>query len=295
MFGGVRVTQRLVRVGGNFRPVGADAPAQYYRIEYEIENADDSLHAVGLLLLIDTMIDDNDACQMDADGTRVRREQMMAGKEVPSQILIYRTAGSKKDMTGVLVTDAGEAPRPDALYIGRWPELHSVVWEVSMADRTYDDSAILQKWSPTVLAPGKTRRIATHYGLPQPGDLNILNNEKLEQLTYTIYFGPGQSAVNGKARREIAAMLRGKQVEGVVVSAHADASGDDRTNMAMSKRRLASLRSYLRGHRVPASAIVPKAFGESNADQSALARRRGKAEDRKVDLTVYVKDTGDAR
>lgn len=291
LFRGVRITQRLLRVNGRFEKVAADAPAQYYQVEYELVNLGDTVRSVGLALLFDTMIDDNDAATMQANGRLLSRETEFRGDSVPREVRIYRTVGRTDDMMGVLVTSGGTAVQPDTLIIGSWPYLHSVAWDAVSRNVPYFDSALLLKWAQSTLAPRAERRIATYYGLPRPGELRALNNEKLEQIETTVHFPLGGTGLTRLARRQLREALRGRTVVGAVVVGHSDATGSDRTNLVISRRRIAAIRAFLVRNGIAADAIVPKAYGESYADQSFESQRRGNPLDRRGEVVLYVQES----
>jgi outer membrane protein OmpA-like peptidoglycan-associated protein len=287
-FGDVDITQRLVPVDKDFKEVTPGGWGQYYRIEYEIENYGDTTRDVGLALLIDTMIDDNDASQMDADGTRVTRQKLFDGARVPGEVLVYRVAGNTSELTGSLVTAKGRAVKPDVMALGRWPYFHAVVWEFDAQDVDYTDSAILLRWNEQPLAPGARRYMATHYGLRNEAELRALTSaENFRRDSTTVYFDLGKSSLSDDGRRQLDNLLQGRSVAGAFVEVHADAVGDAVKNLALSKKRAETVRDYLRAKSIPSEIIIPKAFGESFADQSATARQAGRQEDRRATVVIF--------
>lgn len=289
-FGDVDVTQRLIPVDKEFKDVAPGGWGQYYRIEYEMVNRSDATKTVGLALLIDTMIDDNDACQMDADGARVAQQASFQGGRVPSELLVYRVPGNNSDVVGSVVTAKGKAVRPDALYIGRWPYLHSVVWDVNLADGTYTDSGILMKWDARPLGPGEKRFVATHYGLPKAGQMTLLTNaEGFQRDTANVYFDLGKADLKDDGKSALDALVEGKAIAGAFVEVYTDARGNEAANLALSKRRAEAVTAYLKGKSIPATVIIPKSYGESFADQSDEARTQGKQEDRRATIVIFTR------
>lgn len=287
-FGDVDITQRLVPVDRNFEEVQPGGWGQYYRIEYDIENFGETTHSIGLALLIDTMIDDNDASQMDADGTRVSRQAQFDGRRVPDEVLVYRVAGNSAEMTGSLVTAKGKAVRPDVMALGRWPYYHTVIWDFETQDVDYTDSAILLRWSEQSLVPRGRRYVATHYGMRNGGELRVLTSaENYRRDSTTVFFDLGKSTLTEEGRRVIDALVQGRSVAGAFVEVHADAVGDAVKNLALSKKRADAVREYLRSKSIPSEIIIPKAYGESFADQSADAREKGRQEDRRATVVIF--------
>ncbi len=290
-FDGVRVTQRLVPVDRTFTDVRPGEWGQYYRIEYEIENLTDDQKSVGLMLLIDTMIGDNDASQMDADHTRVRSQTRFRGDRVPGTVLVYHTPGNSRDLTAALVTDQGRAIRPDELFIGRWPELHTAVWEPTVSSEPYFDSAIILKWDEQTVAPHGSRYVATHYGLPHEGHVQVLTESpSFRRAATSVYFDFASDELTPTEMAKIDALLDGVQVSGAFVDVYSDAVGDAPANLALSKRRAEAVERHLESRGVPPESIVPKSHGETEADQSAADRQAGKREDRRADIVLYVEE-----
>jgi outer membrane protein OmpA-like peptidoglycan-associated protein len=287
-YGDIDITQRLVPVDRTFAEVRPGGWGQYYRIEYEVENYGEVEHRVGIALLIDTMIDDNDASQMDADGTRVSRQAQFDGRRVPDEVLVYRTAGNVAELTGSLVTAKGKAVKPDVMAVGRWPYYHGVVWDFETQDVEYTDSAILLKWNEQPLAPRARRYVATHYGMRNDGELKVLTSaENFRRDSTTVYFEFGKSALSDDGRRMIDNLVAGRSVAGAFVEVHADAVGDAAKNLVLSKKRADAVREYLRTKSIPSEIIIPKAYGESFADQSSEAREKGRQEDRRATVVIF--------
>ncbi|MBC8145539.1 MAG: OmpA family protein, partial [bacterium] len=284
-FGEVDIKQRLVPVDKNLNELAPGGFGRYYRIEYEIENYGQTTHTVGLSLLIDTMIDDNDASQMDADGTRIARQTQFDGRRVPDEVLVYRVAGNLNETTGSLITAKSRGVRPDVMAVGRWPYFHSVVWDFAAQDAEYTDSAILLRWNEQPIAPRAMRYIATYYGLRNEGQISVLTNaENFKRDSASVYFDLGKSNLTDGSRASIDNLVSGRTVAGAFVEVHADAVGDVAKNLALSKKRADAVRDYLRTKSIPAEIIIPKSYGESFADQSATAREKGRQEDRRATI-----------
>lgn len=288
VFNGVEITQRLIPVDAQFQDVAIGQWGQYYRIEYEINNPTDATKTVGLSLLLDTMIDDNDASQMDANGQRISRQESFHTPSIPSEVLVYRVPGNMNDLVASLVTDKGKAVKPDYLYIGRWPYLHSVVWDVNLADGTYTDSGILAKWNEQQIPARGRRYVATHYGLPRAGQLTLLTHaEGFQRDTTNIYFDLGKADVTAAARQSIDSLVSGRNITGAFVEVYTDAVGKEDANILLSKRRAESVIQYLRSRNIPQEIIIPKSYGEAFADQSETARKAGRQADRRATIVVF--------
>lgn len=287
-FNGVEITQRLIPVDAQFKDVAVGQWGQYYRIEYEINNPTDATKTVGISLLIDTMIDDNDASQMDANGQRISRQESFNAPAIPSEVIVYRVPGNLDELAASLVTDKGKAVKPDYLYVGRWPYLHSVIWDVSLADGSYTDSGILAKWNEQQIAARGRRYVATHYGLPRPGQLTLLTHaEGFQRDTTNVYFDLGKADITTAARQSIDSLVSGRTITGAFVEVYTDAVGKEDANIQLSKRRADNVMQYLRSKNIPQEVIIPKSYGESFADQSEEARKAGRQGDRRATIVVF--------
>lgn len=292
-FEGIEVTQRLIPVNRSFADVPRGVGGQYYRIEYEMVNNSGRPRNVGLMLLIDTMIDDNDAAQMDADGSRVSTQTAYSGRAVPSELIVWHTAGNRGGLAASLVTDKGRAVRPDALYVGKWPLFHKSVWGVSVDGSPYTDSGILARWDEKSIPAGDRRAVATHYGLPfGNGTVTALMNSPIDfrRDSTAVYFDLGRDVLTPEAKTALDRLIERTSPSGIFIEVFADARGDEQTNLALSRRRAESVMAYLQAKNVSRSIMIPKAFGESLSDQSAEARTEGKQIDRRASIVVFTRE-----
>ncbi|MBC8110952.1 MAG: hypothetical protein H7Y04_07835, partial [Verrucomicrobia bacterium] len=173
-FNGVKITQKLIPVDKNLDEINSSGIAQYYRIEYELVNESPQAREVGLIMLFDTQIAENDACVMQTCnfeevkkggelldkvislfvfGSQVK-ERMYEGKDVPQVVLAFRNKKRQKDLTGVFILDQKSATRPDEALVGRWPFYYGIKWGYDNPNKkknSYTDSSLLLKWNPKTL------------------------------------------------------------------------------------------------------------------------------------------------
>lgn len=107
----VRITQVLAPVDKEGKDITTGL-AQFYRISYKFENLEFTPKTVGLGMLFDTMIDDNDYCAIAADGKIVNEERSFQFNAVPKELLFYRTKRDTADMMGSAQLSGLEPPRP---------------------------------------------------------------------------------------------------------------------------------------------------------------------------------------
>ena len=289
-FEGAKIIQRLIPVDSNFAEIPINSWGQHYKIIYEIINLRDRPVTVGLLLLIDTMIDNNDNCRMTADNTEVDREVEYEGNNIPKVINVFRNNYDKKDMYAIMTLGIKNEMLPDKLYIGNWPYFHSVLWDVNINNDPYYDSAIFLKWENKNINSLDSISFISYYGLPKQEKLRSLFNTPNTELSTTIFFPPGSSSLNNESKKAIESLIQGKKVIGAVVEGFGDATGSDKLNLAVSNKRALDTRKFLSTKGIDINSIIPKAYGESLALQTKEAQKFGNKEDRKVRITLYIED-----
>ncbi|OQY26586.1 MAG: hypothetical protein B6244_13155, partial [Candidatus Cloacimonetes bacterium 4572_55] len=148
-------------------------------IQYLIENNGESSHSVGVLSLMDLMIDTNDAAPV-ADGDNYSLEvRDFIGDAVPSYWQAFQYWIDVPNFPGLVgqgMLIGSHAVQPDRFAIGQWGNLQNVTWEYSVPDsESYNDSAVLIWWNPVQLQPQESVTFATLYGSGEvvfnPGEL----------------------------------------------------------------------------------------------------------------------------
>ena len=162
----VRVTQWLTPVDKNGAEI-VTGLAQYYKISYVYENLEDKPKRIGLGILFDTMIDDNDYCTIAADKKIVTTERIFALSGIPTELLLYRTRGDTSDVMGAAVLTGLQATPPDRMVIGRWPVLHQVTWRLAAERADIGDSGYFLQWDNRQLNPSGKAEFITYYGIPR--------------------------------------------------------------------------------------------------------------------------------
>ncbi len=291
-FEGVTITQTLTPVDKNFREVEPGQFGQYYRIEYTMENNTAQNVQAGLTLLIDTMIDTNDGAAMEADGTKVTSETKFSGEKVPSEVLVYKTPGIKSDLVASAVTDKGKVVKPDELCIGRWRYLYPTIWDINASGEQYGDSGIMFKWNERQIEAHQKNYIATNYGLPTftSGELQMKSFDPfVKRQTAQVFFEFGDDKLSDEAKQSLNDLVAGKTVEGIFVEVHTDAVGKDASNLKLAQRRGETIMKYLEAMRLSRDIMILKAFGAQFADKTFAQVKGGKHDDRRADISIYVK------
>jgi hypothetical protein len=172
---GVRVTQQVEIVAGS-----STRRLDTLRIRYLLENADSSAHEVGLRIMIDTLIGDNDGVPFVVPGREgiTDRAVDLQSSAVPDFIQALEVPDLLSPGVIVNLTLAGgEATRPDRLVIcGWWGS--EMPWDFVQQARgvgapltrggdlgATPDSAVGLYYNPVRLEPGQNREVVAFYGL----------------------------------------------------------------------------------------------------------------------------------
>jgi outer membrane protein OmpA-like peptidoglycan-associated protein len=262
-FSDVRIIQRLEPVNKAFKPI-AKGFAQYYRVSYQIENLNALPKSIGLGILFDTMIDDNDHCVIAADG---------------------KTLGSE----WALLQGFG-ATKPDKMVVGRWPVLHETTWELKPEKVKYGDSAYFLKWENWKLSNAPLNFV-TYYGLPRhkkPELRLIVEDHNLVTMKQNVYFLSGKDKVDLNAKMKISEILDNKNIiiSGVLLNGYADVTGSEGFNFDLSKRRIENVGKLFKAYGIP---YVPKPYGTEQSERTDLNSAYGNVWDRRVEIVVYYK------
>ncbi|MCB1318358.1 MAG: OmpA family protein, partial [Leptospiraceae bacterium] len=271
-FHGIALIQRLVPLGRTLQPENNPDSVQYYRIEYEARNDFSEPQTISLQLLLDTMIDDNDAATMQVGRTLLRSETRLTGKQIPDRILVYRTAGQTSDLTGEILFSSGGATRPEYVSIGRWPYFFSQTWDFPTGRGHYGDSAVFIRWAPAKVEPGRSSSNAVLYGLQaqSPSGLSVLFNEKLKQKKLRVYFERNSHRLTAESRRSIEEFVQAAGMDsivGAIAEGSADYPGDARTNFHIALARTRSVAAVLEQIGIARSRIIPKVRGEAGVSR----------------------------
>ncbi len=292
-FNGVKITQKLTPVDKDYKTVKQNTFGQLYKIEYIFENTTEKNKKVGLTTILDFMIDNNDAAHVEVNGVRVSNETGYKGNDVPDAVKAYCEYGAEAKGTAWTVMNKGDAVKPDEYYIGRWPYLYDVTYEVTPDHKPFGDSGELLKWNSQTLKPGDKRTVSYYYGFPYEAQIAAMTHQKVEERNITIYFSKGNSVISKDDERTIKKLISDnsdKQILGVLVSGYGDATGTDEANFKVSKKRAQNVASYLSRLNIEKQAIIQKAYGETMSLQTEDALKKGNDNDRKCEIIIYLKD-----
>jgi outer membrane protein OmpA-like peptidoglycan-associated protein/thiol-disulfide isomerase/thioredoxin len=292
-FENVEITQQLIPVDKDGLEVQSGL-AQYYKVQYRFRSLDGIPRRIGLGLLFDTMIDDNDACEIAVDGKVLTSEWGFLREHMPTELKFYRTPGDSTDMMGAAILQGMGATTPDKLVIGRWPVLHNVEWELHPMRVPYGDSAFFLKWENRILQADAPMQFVTYYGLPahKEPELSILLEDKSNKtLTENIYFAHESSGLDLNAKMQLDELLSRDDIviTGAILNGYTDAKGGDDYNFTLSEKRIAAVGKILRAHGV---SYTPKPYGISEDNVGAYDAQVGNAWNRRVEVIIYYRTKG---
>ncbi len=152
------------------------------RIEYIARNRGLTDHRVGILLFLDTYIGTNDCAPIATPLGYFESEQQFIG-DVPSFWQAFEVSPFQPPdkLVGEGIIAGWDATPPDVLIYGDFWHYRNVSWDYTFIGGLYDDSAVLMRWNPVLLAPGAETRFVTYYGI---GTIDRTSGEIALSLTY---------------------------------------------------------------------------------------------------------------
>lgn len=157
------------------------------RIVYEVTNRGRSSHRLGMRVMLDTMLGQNDGAPIRLGERTLTGDSEAAGKDLPSFWQAFDSLTHPSVMAQGTVADATTV-RPDRIEVSNWGNLADRLWTVPLvAGRPFVregedelDSAVALFWEEVPLGPGESRLYATAYGL---GGVTIIPGELTLGLT----------------------------------------------------------------------------------------------------------------
>jgi hypothetical protein len=173
---GVQVTQIVEVIPGDPIDVKGGGQKRYLDtllIRYLIENKDKAQHAVGVRIMIDTLIGSNDGVPFAVPGEAAlvdTQKDFPTKESVPDFIQACENPDLKNPGTVAQVglKVGGKLEPPTRVSLTHWPHPNTGVrWDVPM-ENIVDDSAVVVYWNDQVLEPGQSREVGITYGRGHP-------------------------------------------------------------------------------------------------------------------------------
>ncbi len=165
--GDIEITQRL-----SFARNPTTRVRDAALILYEVKNAGDREHTVGLRLMLDTMLGSNDGAPLRAGDAAIETATQLFGGDIPDYWQAFDSLSEPAVISQGTLRGPGLTP-PDRLEMVDWGTLADAPWDFPFpagADFTRRgeeaaDTAAALYWDPTPLGPGESRTYATLYGV----------------------------------------------------------------------------------------------------------------------------------
>lgn len=287
-FENVTVHQMLTPVDKTGKEI-QEGFAQYYQVTYTFTNHDAESKRIGLSLLFDTMIDDNDNCQIKAGTRPIHHETKFVGKNIPAALQFFQTRNDTSSFMGEAVITGMNATPPDQLLVGRWPIFYNFTWQLTAADVPYADSGFFIQWENRTLPAKGTTKFITYYGLPQhksPRVKLLMKDEPFLSKKFTVYFKHDSDEPDLNAKMLVSSVADDSDIviHGVMLNGYADVTGGRDFNFELSRRRIDAVAAILRARNI---AYIPKPYGLDESQHNVYNKLYGNTWDRRVDVIVY--------
>ena len=133
------------------------------RLKYHVKNTDEVSHDVGLRIMIDTMLGNNDSAPFRVPGYGgVTRDLEIAGDNIPQYYQVFDNLNNPSVVAQGIFYMNNEL-KPDKVQFVNWGRASNNLWEPGIAGNI-GDSAVNSFWNPSVLMPGEEREYVTYYG-----------------------------------------------------------------------------------------------------------------------------------
>lgn len=175
--GPIQVTQRLYFVRSSTTGLFDTA-----RIHYEVENIDDTPHTVGVRIMLDTELGENDGAPFRVGDRAIETDTVYTRETLPDFWQAFDSLTNPRVIGQGTLRGEGLTV-PDRVYFTNWGAVAEGVWDFDFQPgRDFSrlgapwvlDSAIALMWDPQPLMPGEIREYVTDYGL---GGVSIVRGD----------------------------------------------------------------------------------------------------------------------
>ena len=138
------------------------------QIKYIVKNTDTKSHDLGLRIMMDTMLGNNDAAPFRIPGIgAVTTELELKGDNIPQYWQAFDSLTNPSVISQGTLTYDGDK-KPDKVQFTNWGRAYYNAWLDSVnTGSSNGDSAVSVYWNPNVIVPGETREYVTYYGLSE--------------------------------------------------------------------------------------------------------------------------------
>lgn len=139
-------------------------------IKYVLTNEDTKAHHVGVRIMLDTKLGDNDHAPFRVSGYGdVTTETQFEGSNIPQYWQAFDSLESPKVISqGSFLRDGDAVNNPDKVQFCNWSAIKNQEWDYKISEGDPNgDSAVGITWNEKALAPGESRSYSTYYGMSE--------------------------------------------------------------------------------------------------------------------------------
>lgn len=139
--------------------------ADTVKISYSVSNISGDSHQVGIRIMMDTMLANNDDAPFKIAGYgNVTRAKELSGSQITQTYQVYDNLDEPSTMaSGTLWLENDR--HPDKVQYCNWARIEGSGWNHMVEDGDYlGDSAVGIYFNPTAVAPGGNMAVSTYYG-----------------------------------------------------------------------------------------------------------------------------------
>src|SRR3989339_937187 len=142
------------------------------KIEYRVRNLDSKPHKIGLRVLLDTYLGNNDGAPFSIPGFGfVTTDTSLVGSQIPDYWYVFDSI-SKPSVSAMCMLKLPDYIEPSEIVFSNWQRLNNAEWSINLEQgRKFtsflagQDSACAIYWNPSIVNPGQEQKYAVTYGI----------------------------------------------------------------------------------------------------------------------------------
>lgn len=142
-----------------------DGVKNIVKIGYKATNMGESVHQIGIRIMMDTMLASNDSAPFKVSGYgNVTTRKEFSGDEIPTTYQVYDNLDNPTTIGTGIVYKQGEE-KPDRVQFTNWGNVSGSAWNYDHGEGSeLGDSAVVFYFNPENLDAGSSRSVSTYYG-----------------------------------------------------------------------------------------------------------------------------------
>ncbi|AHM57334.1 hypothetical protein EAL2_c20530 [Peptoclostridium acidaminophilum DSM 3953] len=138
------------------------------QIKYIVTNNDGASHDVGVRIMMDTMLGDNDSAPFKVPNVgNVLYEREYTGADVPVYWQAFDSIENPTIVSQGTLRD-GYNTAPDKVQFASWGDITDTLWDYEVSEyQEIGDSSVAVYWNPITIGPGARKDFVTYYGLSE--------------------------------------------------------------------------------------------------------------------------------